>query len=64
MGVRHVFLFGAIVILIALLASSPSHAAFWIVVAAFAFVGIAYLVAVNWFYSELRTQGSKRSGGD
>ena len=54
MGVRHVALFGAIVVLIALLASSPTHAAFWIVLAAFAFVGIAYLGALSWFYGELR----------
>jgi hypothetical protein len=54
MGVRHVALFGAIVVLIALLASSPTHAAFWIVLAAFAVVGVAYVAVLSWFYGELR----------
>jgi hypothetical protein len=54
MGIRHVLLFGAIVVLVGLLASSTSHAAFWIVVGAFAFVGVAYLGALSWFFGELR----------
>ena len=54
MGVRHVALFGAIVVLIALLASSPTQAAFWIVLAAFAVVGVAYVAVLSWFYGELR----------
>ena len=61
MGVRHVALFGAIVVLIALLASSPRHGAFWIVLAGFAFVGVAYLSALWWFYGELRRQRQEQS---
>jgi hypothetical protein len=57
MGVRHVALLGAIVVLIASLASSPTHAPFWIVLVAFALVGIAYLAALSWFYGEARKQG-------
>jgi len=60
MTLRQFVVLSAVLVLVALMASSPHHAAFWVVLGCAVFILLPYLGVLVWFQRQIRRELRER----